>query len=393
MTCTVRCRRSRAPKSTCRCSCGGQNHGGEARGVGPADVERGPADAPVGAGGRSAADGEGPAGVPGDPADGPRTTSAGLREVMTVGRRMRERVAAAGSAHDRAVAVNAERSRRLLAGLGRESDPERLDRLEALFDEATERLSRAQTARARARIGATLAALGEAREMGGVPLRVAEGAAPNVAAAVNARGLLGCFPTDWLRASEAKGEVDAEVGETVLESGYVPAHQNGDGRGLFVLSPRMQGDAPERLVVHEMCHRMEDSVPEIVALEREYHKRRVPAAWLPDGAPRPGTDDPEGPPGRQKHRAERPFFSAYCERRYPAKPPDRPEREGYEIFSMGYEHLMFGPRTFWIHSEYPERFTGKDTSADAEHESFVLGLLATAGRASRAGERGAGGMR
>ena len=76
MPCTVRCRRSRSPKESCRCACGGTNHGVEAKAsatggetAGAAPARGGESGAEVGIGGGGPNTGE--AGTP--EGAGPRT--------------------------------------------------------------------------------------------------------------------------------------------------------------------------------------------------------------------------------------------------------------------------------------------------------------------------------
>lgn len=189
------------------------------------------------------------------------------------------------------------------------------------------------------------------------------------------------LPAAWLRASAGHTPIKTDLIEIdprtvdpraprehrTVGGGYSPAgtpyarHQTAspDTAHLEIVTRVHTPESTRtRLVLHEMCHRMEDAVPGLVEHEREHHRERIPGAWDPEsGEPltRFNHDDTTS-------EASPPFFDEYLKTRYT---PDTDAIEAYEILSMSVENLFFGPR--------PGLPT--ELSEDPTTERFVLSLL------------------
>lgn len=185
------------------------------------------------------------------------------------------------------------------------------------------------------------------------------------------------LPAAWLQASARHSPIQTDLIEInpraaglEVGGGYSPAgtpyaRQCTGSPDIAHLEILTRVHTPEniraRIVLHEMCHRMEDAVPGLIEHEREHHRNRLPGAW--DSETRePITELNHEENAQEAQDASPPFFDEYLKRRYT---PESDAREAYEILSMSVENLFFGPR--------PGLPT--DLSEDPDTERFVLSLL------------------
>lgn len=165
------------------------------------------------------------------------------------------------------------------------------------------------------------------------------------------------FPTDWLIRSARAGQIKATIGVRGVYRSWAKAGYS-DCKPLQPLARariRLTRAEIEANAVHELAHRFQDVVPNLAWLEGEFYRRRTSGS------------EPYRLPGYRIDDLFRDgeFFVDYAGRDpYLDKECPSP---GYEVFPVGVEAL------FGQDLDYFERFILYD---DAEHESFVLGVLA-----------------
>ena len=146
------------------------------------------------------------------------------------------------------------------------------------------------------------------------------------------------FPSDWIEKSIADSE-KTPISIYIKNRGSYS--RSSDGVGILI-------NYFEYTSAHELAHRMEDIIPDIVRLEKEFYERRTAGEDLvsikklfPDRAY--GEDE--------MARLDK-FNHPYMGKDYGGS--------AYEIFSMGVEKIFFG--------RYNEK-------ADLDYDSFIIGLL------------------
>ena len=267
----------RAPVASCRCSCGGANHGTEAEASGSRPgSETHPAGSFQATTTKFAAGG-GRAG-PGD--RGPAGPAARLDRVIESGAELQETISAAGAPYDQRLQTASVNLRQVLDEMKDESDPDRVQLLDSLTDQALQEFDAVRSERGRARAAAALTPLYDVRDFGRTEQDFDPRGHPAVAEVVNSGGVLGFFPSDWLEAARERGTILGQVSFDFMGSGFLAAEEANDGQERLVLGDH-RADPIERVAVHEMCHRMEYAVPELRQLEHAFHQRRAAAAWDP----------------------------------------------------------------------------------------------------------------
>lgn len=143
----------------------------------------------------------------------------------------------------------------------------------------------------------------------------------------------------------------------VVESRAVPEIRTNDSGIEF--DGRPSGYA---VAVHEMSHRFEYTVPEIANLEAAFLQRRC------DGA---STERIYR--GKDEWGTDGGFVDLYVGKRYAAPSGHHEWVQPAEVLSMGTEALFGGHHGGLVGS-------GRNRNVDTDHRSFVLGVMALAGR-------------
>lgn len=178
------------------------------------------------------------------------------------------------------------------------------------------------------------------------------------------------YPTDWIEASNNhRTDLSIVAGESNDgEDGFYESSLFNDGdkmRKIQISTHRIPySDTHEDkfmpIVIHEMFHRFEDTVPGIISSEGEFFRSRT-------------KDEEESVIGKfaggSKQITGKPdhFVTSYMGREYGGY--------AYEVGSVGVESIFGGNHGGLVGLDSSGR-----THADEDTRSFVLGLLATAGR-------------
>lgn len=225
-----------------------------------------------------------------------------------------------------------------------------------------------------------LEALGEARRMGGTVDLVDEGveALPGRGlGTTNRQGIdavaeaAASYPTDWLAASNRLGPIAAQAHPT---RAFQVTYRRADGsRPAFLRVPEPSGDGgpgdayARRVAIHELGHRMEESLPALGRLEHAFHRRRSAGAAgnidQPQRIRRLNTLVPGSGYRDAELAREDKYAAAYTGKEYGTD--GRVARGGaglWELFTTGVESVL-GNGTY--------------ATGDRELVDFILGTLAT----------------
>jgi len=237
-------------------------------------------------------------------------------------------------------------------GLPTEADVGRLgtrvaDEIQARLGEAwnpASGLAYYGSVQARAYADALRTVLGEIRPLGGVPLDLLPTTSVTTALEAHLGGTLrrvsDQLPRDWLIASNARGSI--EVGVSPIPGGAYYSDRGGQGGRSRIVLYAAQDEAS--VALHELGHRVEYSVPGVLAYEADFYARRTAGETL--------TRLPDRRVG-EVFRPDR-FQSDYMGKWYSG--------QAYELLSMGHEVLFYG------------KYGGP--RADPDFTRFILGLLA-----------------
>ena len=206
----------------------------------------------------------------------------------------------------------------------------------------------------------TLRLLGQVRDVGGTDFELAGGTGEALEDAV--RSAQDVFPTDWIEASNDQGDLRV-ITESTRRGFYRAGSTDGDG----VIGLRAT-DNPDELytaMVHELGHRMEDSVDGVWQMEQDFYDARTDGEELVNlsadlrvaGRTRP--DD-----FASDYLGRDPIRTVRAARAAGADGTALGTVYSYELLSSGLEWLLGSDyRGAWM------------LSKDPEYRQFILGIL------------------
>lgn len=206
----------------------------------------------------------------------------------------------------------------------------------------------------------TLRLLSQVRDVGGTDFELAGGATSALEDAV--RSAQDVFPTDWIEASNDQGDLRVITEST--RRGFYRAGST-DGDGVIGLRATDNPDALYTAMVHELGHRMEDSVDGVWQMEQDFYDARTAGEELVNlsadlrvaGRTRP--DD-----FASDYLGRDPIRTVRAARVVGADGDALGTVYSYELLSSGLEWLLGSDyRGAWM------------LSKDPEYRQFILGIL------------------